>query len=116
MQSTRKDYFIWLIIALFISIGLWANSYYGNIDWAIRAAAWIVLALACLGFALMTTQGQIVWGFAKESRRELRKVSWPDKESAFKTTLVVALVVIAMALILWGIDSILFWLIGMIMS
>jgi preprotein translocase subunit SecE len=43
---------------------------------------------------------------------EMRKVVWPTREETMQTTLVVAGMVIILALLLWGMDSLLVWLIG----
>ena len=51
------------------------------------------------------------WDLAKEARVEIRKVVWPSREETTQTTLIVVAVVIFVALILWGLDSGLSWLI-----
>jgi preprotein translocase subunit SecE len=50
--------------------------------------------------------------FFGESRAELRKVVWPTREETMQTTLVVAVMVIVLSLVLWGMDGLLVWLIG----
>ena len=53
--------------------------------------------------------GQKVWVFAKQSRMELRKVVWPTRQETIQTTMIVVAMVVVMALVLWGVDSILTW-------
>jgi preprotein translocase subunit SecE len=69
--------------------------------------------LALAGFVAAKTQkGRWVVEFFRDSRMELRKVVWPTREEITQTTLVVVVMVIVLALILWGMDGILVWLIG----
>jgi preprotein translocase subunit SecE len=45
-------------------------------------------------------------GYVKETRAEIRKVSWPNREQATKLTLIVLAVTVAMAAFLGTIDLI----------
>jgi preprotein translocase subunit SecE len=53
---------------------------------------------------------------AKEARVEIRKVVWPTRQETTQTTLIVVAVVLVMALVLWGLDSLLGWLISLIVG
>jgi len=48
----------------------------------------------------------------KEARIEIRKVVWPTRPETIQTTLIVVAVVLVMALILWGLDTFLGWIIS----
>jgi preprotein translocase subunit SecE len=55
--------------------------------------------------------------FAKGSRTELRKMVWPTGQEARQMTIIVLILVIVIALFLWGIDALVFelvydWLLG----
>jgi preprotein translocase subunit SecE len=43
---------------------------------------------------------------------ELRKVYWPTRQQTTTITIMVCVMVVVFALILWGIDSFLYWLIA----
>ena len=102
----------WLVVlALFIA-GIWANYHYQMIDASLRVMGWLVLVLAAIGVASLTTQGKKGWHFAKEARGELRKVVWPTRQETVQTTLIVIGLVILLSLIIWGLDSILLWAIA----
>jgi preprotein translocase subunit SecE len=45
----------------------------------------------------------------KEARNEIRQVVWPNRQETMQTTLIVVAVVLVMALLLWGLDSLLSW-------
>ncbi|MBP5143215.1 preprotein translocase subunit SecE, partial [Pseudomonas chlororaphis] len=52
----------------------------------------------------------------KEARTEIRKVVWPTRQETTQTTLIVVAVVLVMALLLWGLDSLLGWLVSLIVG
>ena len=63
-----------------------------------------------------TAKGQAFFSLAKEARVEIRKVVWPSRQETTQTTLIVVAVVLVMALLLWGLDSLLGWLVSMIVG
>src|SRR3990167_252790 len=102
-----------LLFALALLLaGLIANHYYSQVPILLRTLVWLIV-LAVSGFIASKTQkGQWVLEFFQDSRMELRKVIWPTREETMQTTLVVAVMVVVLALMLWGIDGILVWVIG----
>jgi preprotein translocase subunit SecE len=52
----------------------------------------------------------------KEAQVEVRRVVWPTRQEVNQTTLVVVAVVLVMAVILWGLDSLLGWLASLIIG
>lgn len=112
--GSQLDWFKWLVGIAVLLAGLIVNHYYSEISTPIRMLAWLAV-LAISGFILSTTQkGKWVIGFFRGARTELRKVVWPTREETMQTTLVVAAMVIVLALILWGIDGTLVWIIGLL--
>ena len=106
------DIILWLLIALLIAGSIWANYHFSAVDISLRLIGWLVLAIVVLGIALLTRQGKIALQFTKESRTELRKVVWPNRQETFRTTMMVIVMVILLALIIWGIDTIFFHIVG----
>ena len=111
-SSTKLDWLKWIIATLLIISGLVANYYYNDQPWPLRLLAWLFLLGIVAALASQTFQGKRALIFARESRMELRKVVWPTRQETVQTTLFVAIMVVVLALILWGIDSFLMWLIG----
>ena len=111
-QRKQFDWLIWLSIFALLIAGLIANYYYAEIAVWVRSLAWVVLLAVVALAAAQTQKGKWTINFFKESRLELRKVVWPTKDETMKTTLVVAVMVIVLALILWGMDGILVWVVG----
>ncbi|ACO76862.1 preprotein translocase, SecE subunit [Azotobacter vinelandii CA] len=81
-----------------------------------RVIALLVLGLVAAFVALRTSQGQAFFSLAKEARAEIRKVVWPTRQETTQTTLIVVAVVLVMALLLWGLDSLLGWLVSVIVG
>lgn len=108
-EKNKMDAFKWVAILLLIVAGVYANSHYGDVAWALRAAAGIVLAAVLVAIILQTAKGQAAWAFIKGSRSELRKVVWPTRQETVQTTMIVVVMVIITALILWGLDAFFFW-------
>lgn len=108
----KLDWVMWFIAILLLIAGLVANYYYNNQPWPIRLLAWLLLLSAIGGALFQTSQGRRVFQFARESKLELKKVFWPSRQETMQTTMFVGIMVIVLALVLWGVDSILMWLIG----
>lgn len=105
----QLDVVKWLVVLAITAGGIYANSYYASVEPLIRALVGIVVAAVAVGVALQTEKGAFVWNLAKEARVEVRKVVWPTTQETGQTTLIVVVVVIFVALILWGLDSTLSW-------
>lgn len=108
----RKDWLKWALSVVLILAGLVGNHYYSEVSMPLRTLGWVAV-LSVAGFiASTTTKGKWMVEFFRDSRVELRKVIWPTREETMQTTLVVAAMVVILALMLWGIDGVLVWLIG----
>lgn len=111
-QSTSLDWLKWLVATILFIAGLFGNYYYNYQPWPLRLLGWIILIGIIAAVLLQTRQGKQALEFARESRIELRKVYWPTRQETVQTTLVVGAMVTLLALLLWGIDGVLMWLIG----
>jgi preprotein translocase subunit SecE len=114
-QSTaRFNSFKWAVILVLVAAGIVANSYFVNQPVALRLVGWVVLLAIAAFIAFQTSQGQQVWAFLQEARIEMRKVIWPTRQETVQTTLVVIAMVGIASLFLWGVDSLLLWLVGLL--
>jgi len=110
--ESRLDWLKWSITIALLLAGLVGNHYYSEISMPLRVLGWFAVFVIS-GFVAATTQkGKWTIQFFRDSRMELRKVVWPTREETIQTTLVVAAMVSILALILWGMDGALVWLIG----
>jgi preprotein translocase subunit SecE len=99
-----------LAVALVIA-GVWG--YYQFSDLAVVLRLLMVLGglIAAGVVARFTEPGRELFAFAQEAWQEAGKVSWPTRKETVQTTAVVFAFVVIMALVLFGIDSTLAWLI-----
>jgi len=112
--SGSLDVVKWGIVSLLLIASVGGNYVYGEESVLIRAVA-IVIAVGIAGLvAMQTEKGRTAVTFAKESRTEARKVVWPTRQEAVQTTGIVLVVTLLMSFLLWGLDSILFWVVGLI--
>jgi preprotein translocase subunit SecE len=108
-KSSRRDALLWALVIVLLAAGIGANYYYQQVVWSLRVAVGIVFVGILALIALQTQQGKAAFVFAKEARAELRRVTWPSRQETIQTTLLIIALVVVMALILWGIDSLLMW-------
>lgn len=111
-DKARSDKFFWALVIILVCAAIGIDYYFNAIPWPLRLAGWIVLTCILIVIIYQTRQGKQTWKFAKEARIELRKITWPTRQITVRTTAIVACLVIITALILWGIDSILLFIIG----
>lgn len=111
-SSSKLDWLKWSVVVFLFITGIIANYYYNSQPWPLRLLGWLFLLAIISAVALQTSQGKQALNFARESRIELRKVFWPTRQETMQTTMFVAIMVLVLSLVLWGIDSILMWLIG----
>lgn len=105
----------WLGVIVLIALIVIGNAYYSNTSLSLRVTVILVLSIAALALALTTVKGKKAFTFVKESRLELRKVIWPTRPETVQTTVMIAGIVLLMALILWGIDSLFAYLVSTIL-
>jgi preprotein translocase subunit SecE len=110
--DSKLDWLKWLLIAFLIVAGVVANHVYVQQPWPLRLLAWLFLTGVVVFLGSQTKTGIKFLTFAKESRIELRKVVWPTRQETMQTTLIIAVMVVILALMLWGIDGMLVWLVG----
>jgi preprotein translocase subunit SecE len=75
--------------------------------------ALLVLAGVAGWVALQTTKGKQFSTLVSEAKTEMRKVVWPTRQELIQTTFMVVVFVLVVALILWGVDSLVGWVISL---
>jgi preprotein translocase subunit SecE len=63
---------------------------------------------------LKSEQGSRLIVFLKETRIELRKVVWPTKDETIKTTGMIMIAVVIVAIFLWIVDAFFTWAVQLI--
>ena len=110
------DWLKWLVVAGLLAGGVFANWYYQDEMLLVRVVGLLATAAVAILVALQTERGRAIWALLKESRTEVRRVVWPSNQETTQTTMVVLLLVVIFALILWGLDSLLGWIVSSIIG
>ena len=93
-----------VIAVLLVLGGVFAFYWFGQWPTAVRALAVLAGLVAGVGLFMTTDLGGRTREFLAESRFELRKVVWPTRQEASRTTWVVVIAVIIISLLLAGFD------------
>ncbi len=96
-----------LVVALVLLIGGIAAYYVldPQLSKLPRLALLVGGIAAAVALIYRTVLGREIWTALVGSRAELRKVVWPTRQETLQTTLVIAIFVVFMALVMWGLDS-----------
>ena len=91
--------------------------YYSN-PLAFNTLTKVLITLFLFGIAvtvfIKSSQGDRFVHFLKETRIELRKVVWPTRQETIKTTGIIMIAVVIVAIFLWIIDAFFTWGVGSI--
>ena len=99
-----------------VAVGVYGNSYFANESLLYRVIALVVLAVIAALLAARTAKGKAFIQLGLEARTEIRKVVWPTGQETAHTTMIVVVVVLIVAVILWALDSLLSWLISLVIG
>ena len=106
----------WLAVAAMVGAGVFGNWYFGEQALLNRVLALVALAVLAGFVVLQTERGRAMWDLAREARTEIRRVVWPTRQETTQTTFMVVLLVLLFALVLWGLDSLLSWLVSSVIG
>jgi len=112
--NSSLDTFKWAIIFTFLVGAVAGNYVYAEASVLLRAVGVVVAVLFAGVIAGQTEKGRTAIAFGKEAKIEVRKVVWPTRQEAIQTTGIVLVVTVIMSLLLWGLDSVLFELVGLV--
>ena len=111
--TSRFDTVKWIVVVAIVAVAVVGNSYYADQSLLYRVLGIVALAAVAGFIALQTAKGAAFWDLVKGSRTEIRKVVWPTRQETVQTTMIVVAFVLVVALLLWGLDSFLGWLVSM---
>ncbi len=112
----KLDSLKWIVVAVLVAAGVYGNSYFAAESMLYRVIGLLVLAAIAGWIAAQTSKGSAFVTLCMEARTEIRKVVWPTRAETTHTTMIVVVVVIIVAILLWGLDSFLSWLISLIIG
>lgn len=109
--SKALDWTKWIVVYVLIIGGIFGNWYFGEESLLLRALVLVALAVIAAFVILQTTRGRELLDVAREARTEVRRVVWPTRDETLQTTMIVLALILVFALILWGLDSLLSWIV-----
>ena len=115
-SQTVTDWFKWIAVTLVVAGGVFANWYYQDQSLLYRVLALLALASVAVLLSFQTNQGKALWTLMKESRVEIRRVVWPNRQETTQTTFIVVMLVLVFSMILWGLDSLLSWIVSTVIG
>ncbi|OTG67208.1 preprotein translocase subunit SecE [Acinetobacter silvestris] len=113
-SDSPLDIIMWIIALALIIAALMVNQFLPGY-WAPANNIWVRIGviIACivgaLGLLYATHQGKGFVRLLKDSRIELRRVTWPTKHETVTTSWQVLLVVVVAAIVLWCFDYLIGW-------
>ena len=113
-SSSPLDFIFWILALTFFGCALMTNQYLpaywppADNVW-VRVGVIITCIVVALGLLYATHQGKGFVRLLKDSRIELRRVTWPTKHETVTTSWQVILVIVVAAIILWCFDYIIGW-------
>jgi preprotein translocase subunit SecE len=114
--ASRFDSVKWVVVAVLVGVAVVGNSYFADQSLLYRVLGIVALGAVAGLIALQTAKGEAFWTLVKGSRTEIRKVVWPTRQETVQTTLIVLAFVVVVALFLWGLDSLLGWLVSLVIG
>lgn len=115
-ETSLVDRAKWFVVIALVIAGIVGNWWFGEINVFYRALALVAMA-ALAGFTLFQTEkGKNLWVLMRDARSEVRRVIWPTRQETLQTTLIVIVLILVFALILWALDSLLTWLVQMLIG
>ena len=112
-----SDLVKWLIVTVLMAAGIYGYSvYFAGESVLYRIMGMLVIAGISGWLAIQTAKGRAFFNLCLEARSEIRKVVWPTRQETTQTTLIVVVVVIILGIILWGVDSLISWIINLVIG
>lgn len=114
--ESKFDALKWLVVLLLVAVGVVGNSVYSDQSLLYRVVALLVLAVVAGLVALTTAKGKAFFALFKDAKNEIRRVVWPTRQETLQTTAMVVVVVLLIGLFLWGLDSLLAWMVSSVIG
>lgn len=94
---------------VFAIAGVAAFYYFSDIKLIYRVLGLLVVFGGVIAMTATTAWGGTIRAFIADSKIEVRKIVWPTREETTRTTLLVFAMVSVVSLVLWLLDTFLFW-------
>jgi preprotein translocase subunit SecE len=102
-----QDKWYWLAASVLLLAGIAGNVFFQAMAFPIRLALDLILICLVIAVLMPTRLAGVCQGYVQQAWMELRRVTWPSYHEARSATIMVVVVVVAVSLLLWVLDSIL---------
>ncbi|MCK5524603.1 MAG: preprotein translocase subunit SecE [Thiomargarita sp.] len=110
-SSNKFDIIKWLLVVLLLCTGIVGFYYFEEQSLLLRVVSLLGIVGIAIFVALQTDKGRRTKDFLQQTHIEVRKVVWPTRQETVQMTGIVLLMVLLVSLIIWMMDSLLFWLV-----
>ena len=111
-SQVKKESSIGMIVSTLIVLGSFVLYYQDplGLNTTLYKVLVLLVGLVLAAFVFFKApQGIRLSSFTKETKIELRKVVWPTRDETVKTTGMIMVAVVIVAIFLWIVDAILTW-------
>ncbi|XBC41825.1 MAG: preprotein translocase subunit SecE [Buchnera aphidicola (Kaburagia rhusicola rhusicola)] len=119
IEFYKNSYFLeiikWFSIGTLILL-TFINYYCTNLSLLLRVIIIISLISLTAGILYLTKQGKKFFLLIYESKKEIKKITWPNLRETFHTTVIVIIATFIISLSLWGLDNILIQFVSFVTS
>jgi preprotein translocase subunit SecE len=116
-EATSVSDIIKLIISpVLIVLGVVGFYYFSDLQFLYRVIVLVAVISSSVGVLFTTAKGAAVWSFIGESKQEFKRIVWPTKDEAVRTTLLVFVMVSLVGFVLWFLDMLFFSAVQFLMS
>lgn len=112
--SSPMDLIKWIVVAILLAGLVFAYTTYEEVSVLYRALGAVATVIVAGFIAASTFKGKAFLGFAKDARIEVRKVVWPTRQEVVRMTLVILAATAVVGLLLYFIDMIIVWVVGLV--
>ena len=115
-SSSAGDVAKYVVASLLLVGGVVGFYYFEQWPTALRALLVVGGLVAAIAVFMLSTKGGQTREFLSEARFELRKVVWPTRQEALRTTWVVMIAVVIMSLVLAAFDLVIQFFIKLVLG
>ena len=94
---------------VFVIAGIAAFYHFSDVKLIYRVLGLLAVSGGVVAMLATTTWGSTISAFIVDSKIEVRKIVWPTRDETTRTTLLVFAMVSIVSLVLWLLDTFLFW-------
>ena len=94
---------------VFVIAGIAAFYHFSDVKLIYRVLGLLAVSGGVIAMLATTAWGHKITAFIADSKIEVRKIVWPTRDETTRTTLLVFAMVSIVSLVLWLLDTFLFW-------